>query len=176
MKPSAIHKLTLSAMLIALGILLPFLTGNIKIIGNMLLPMHLPVLLCGLICGKYYGGTVGAVLPVLRSLLIHMPKLYPTALAMAFELAAYGFLAGLLYEWFQKKNLLTVYLSLIPSMLAGRLIWGGAMATLSGLEGETFTLLLFWTNGFVNAVPGIILQLVLIPPLVLLFEKTQNKT
>ena len=50
MKHSALKNLVLSAMFIAIGIVLPFFTGQIPEVGKMLLPMHLPVFFCGLIC------------------------------------------------------------------------------------------------------------------------------
>ena len=87
MMEKAVKKVTLSAMFMAIGIVLPFLTGQIRQIGTMLLPMHLPVFLCGLICGWQYGAVVGFVLPLLRSMIFGMPQMYPMALAMAFELA-----------------------------------------------------------------------------------------
>ena len=77
-------------MLLALGLILPLVTGNIPRVGNMLLPMHLPVFLGGLLLGWQYGLILGAVLPLMRSLLFGMPPLYPVALAMTFELATYG--------------------------------------------------------------------------------------
>lgn len=92
-----VKNLTLSAMFMAIGVVLPILTGQIQQIGNMLLPMHLPVFLCGLICGWQYGAAVGFVLPLFRSVTFGMPPLFPTATATAFELATYGLVAGLLY-------------------------------------------------------------------------------
>ena len=92
------RKLTLSAMFMALGIILPMVTGHIQQIGNMLLPMHIPVFLCGLICGWQYGLVVGALLPLMRSVLFGMPPLYPVAIAMTFELAVYGAVSGALYQ------------------------------------------------------------------------------
>ena len=90
------QKITLSAMFIAIGIVLPFFTGQIRQIGSMLLPMHLPVFLCGLICGWQYGAAAGFILPLLRSFLFGMPPMYPMAAAMSFELATYGLVAGLM--------------------------------------------------------------------------------
>ena len=86
----ALKKLSLSSMFLAIGLVLPFFTGQIPQVGSMMLPMHIPVLLCGLICGWKYGLMVGFVLPPLRSVLFGMPPLFPTGAAMAFELAAYG--------------------------------------------------------------------------------------
>ena len=166
-------KLVLSALLLAAGLVLPFLTGSIPNFGRMLLPMHLPVLLCGFVCGWQWGLLVGFVTPLLRSVLFGMPPVVPTALAMAFELAAYGAVAGLCYRrW--RGSAQGVYLSLILAMLAGRLVWGLVSLPIYGLLTEqTFTLAAFWMGGFVNAWPGIVLQIVLIPAIVLALEKAK---
>ena len=166
-----LFKLTLSAVFLGMGLVLPFLTGQIEQIGNMLLPMHLPVLFCGLLCGAGYGNIVGFVLPLLRSLLFGMPVLYPNALAMAFELGTYGLVVGLLYGLFQKKNIGTLYLSLIGAMIAGRAVWGIAQVILLGISDKSFPLSAFMAGAFTNAVPGIILQLVLIPAVMLALQK-----
>ena len=175
MKNHTPSELVLSALFLAVGLILPFFTGNIRTIGNLLLPMHLPVLLCGLVCGKYYGAAIGFLLPPLRSLLFGMPIFYPSAIAMAFELATYGFTVGLLYERFPQKNLSSVFGSLAVSMLTGRLVWGAAMTVLTGLSGKAFSLALFWTNGFVKAIPGVILQFILIPPLFSVIKTIRKK-
>ena len=99
-----LFKLTLSAVFLGAGLVLPFLTGQLEQIGNMLLPMHLPVLFCGLLCGPAYGGTIGFVLPLLRSLLFGMPLFYPNAVAMAFELCAYAVTIGLLYRLLRPRD------------------------------------------------------------------------
>lgn len=170
-----IRKTVFSALFLSLGLVLPFLTAQIPDIGNMLLPMHFPVLFCGLICGPLCGGIVGFVTPLLRSVLFGMPMLYPNALGMAFELMTYGAVIGLIYLLFRKKNLLTLYISLISAMLAGRIVWGIAQTILLGLSGKSFALTMFWTNGFIQAVPGILLQLILIPPLMLAIQTMQQK-
>ena len=163
---SNIKSLCLAAMFMAIGLLLPFVTGNIPQIGRYLCPMHIPVFLCGLICGWRYGLAVGFITPLLRSVLFHMPALYPSAVGMAFELATYGVCIAVLFRLFKKKNAGTVYLALIPSMLVGRLIWGIARTVMLGLSGPdtaSFGFSYFITAGFVEAIPGIILQLILIP-------------
>lgn len=166
-----LFKLTLSAVFLGMGLVLPFLTGQIEQIGNMLLPMHLPVLFCGLLCGTAYGGAVGFVLPLLRSLLFGMPVLYPNALAMAFELCAYGFFIGFFYRLCKRKNLFTLLLSLVASMLTGRAVWGVVQIILLGLSDKAFPLAAFMAGAFWNAIPGIILQLVLIPAVMLALQK-----
>ena len=136
----------------------------------MLLPMHIPVLLCGFICGWQYGGVVGFVLPLLRHLMFGMPPLL-TAVAMAFELAAYGIVTGLLYRLLPRKNVVSLYISLISAMLLGRVVWGVVRVIMTGVAGEAFTWKLFLAGAFVNAVPGIILQLVLIPALMVILGR-----
>ena len=130
------RKLTLSALFLALGLVLPLITGQIPQIGKMLLPMHIPVLLCGMVCGWPYGLAVGAVMPLLRGLLFGMPVLYPTGIGMAFELAAYGAVIGLLYAKLNKRGVAGVYMALVPAMLAGRAVWGVAQTVLLGLGGS----------------------------------------
>jgi thiamine transporter ThiT len=169
-KPS-VKKLTLSAMFMALGLVLPFLTGQIPQIGSALLPMHLPIFLCGLICGWQYGGVVGFVTPLLRSVLFGMPPMY-TAIAMAFELAAYGVIAGFLYSHSRWQCVVSLYRCLIAAMLGGRVVWGVVRVLMSGVAGEAFTWKLFLAGAFLNAIPGIILQLVLIPVIMLALDRT----
>lgn len=171
-KKNPVLNLTLSAMFLAMGLLLPFLTGQIKQIGNMLLPMHIPVLLCGLICGWKYGLGVGAVTPILRYFLFGMPVLFPTGIAMAFELAAYGFVVGLLYSVSKWKCIISLYRSMIAAMIMGRIVWGLAMICLLGIGGDGFTWKMFFAGAFLNAFPGIILQLILIPAIMLVLNKT----
>ncbi len=158
-----IKKITLSAMFVAIGIILPMITGNIHQIGNMLLPMHIPVFLCGLICGWKYGIIVGAILPLLRSSLFGMPPLYPTALAMTFELATYGAVSGIMYNRSKWQCIFALYRSMIVAMLLGRIVWGFAEVILLGFAGNTFTWSAFMAGAFFNAIPGIIVQLTLIP-------------
>ncbi len=171
MKRNNIMKIAYSALFLALAIVLPFFTGQIKEIGNMLLPMHIPVLLCGFICGWQCGLTVGFCAPLLRSLLFGMPLLYPSAVSMAFELAAYGLICALVYSAFKNKNIFSAYISLLCAMLGGRVVWGIAQSVILGFAGKTFTFAMFTASAFLNAVPGIILQLAIIPALVLVISK-----
>lgn len=167
-----LKKSAFSAMFLAIGMVLPFLTGQIPTIGSMLLPMHLPILLCGLICGPSYGLAVGAVLPLLRSVCFGMPPMYPTAIAMAFELATYGFVIGLLFSTARWQCVRSLYRCLIVSMLSGRAVWGVVQCCLLGLGENGFTWVAFVSGAFLGAIPGIILQLILIPSIMLLLNKT----
>lgn len=165
-----IKKLVLSALFLALGLVLPFLTGQIPEIGSMLLPMHIPVLLCGFICGPLWGVAVGFICPLLRSALFTMPPMYPTALAMAFELAAYGLVSGLLYK-LMPKNLGGIYVSLVGAMIAGRIVWGIARLLMAIGTESPFLWAAFISGAFTTAIAGIVLQLVLIPAVIVLLEK-----
>lgn len=156
------RKITLSGLFIALGMVLPFFTGQIPEIGGMLLPMHIPVLICGYVCGWQSGLMVGFIVPILRSLILGMPPMFPKAVTMAVELAVYGAMTGILYKKLP-KNTLGIYLSLIGSMLAGRIAWGLAAIPIYGLAGVEFGRELFLAGAFLEAIPGIVLQLILIP-------------
>lgn len=158
-------KLVLSALFIAIGIVLPFMTMQIPRIGNMLLPMHIPVILCGFFCGGPYGFVIGLIVPLLRSVLTGMPIMVPMAVTMAPELATYGLVTGLLYQKLNNKKF-GVYISLVIAMILGRIVWGLASIGVFSLLGNSFTWKVFVTNGFINAIPGIIIQLILIPILV----------
>ncbi|MBP1581196.1 MAG: ECF transporter S component [Oscillospiraceae bacterium] len=165
-----VQKLTASGLCLALALLLPFLTGQIPQIGGMLCPMHLPVLLCGFLCGGPWGLAVGAVAPLLRNLLFGMPPLYPTAISMCFELAAYGAIAGFLYPKMKEKGLTGTYITLLTAMLLGRIVWALVRMILM-VGGAAFSLPIFLADGFINAIPGIIVQLLLIPLLVHAVER-----
>ena len=172
MKNSNIKNLALAAMFMALGLVLPFFTGQIPQIGKMLFPMHIPILLCGLICGWKYGLAVGFVTPLLRSVIFGMPILYPMAIGMAFELMTYGFVIGFLYERSRWKCIFALYRCLIIAMLSGRIVWGIAQMVLLGVGQNGFTYQAFIAGAFLNAIPGIIIQLVLIPAVMVLLNKT----
>ncbi len=172
MKNEKIKKLTLAAMFLAVGLVLPFLTGQIPQIGNMLLPMHIPVFLCGLICGWQYGGVVGLILPLLRYAFFGMPPLFPTGIAMSFELLTYGLVAGLLYGLSRWQCVIALYRSLIAAMLAGRVVWGVVETFLLGVWGDGFTWQMFMAGAFLNAIPGIIVQLILIPAVMVALNRT----
>ncbi len=162
-KNSSLRNWTLAAFFLALAMVFPLLTGQLKQLGNMFLPMHLPVMFCGLICGAPYGILVGFIAPLLRSVVFGMPVLFPTAIAMAFELATYGFVIGYIYSRVPIQGVVPVYFSLISAMVLGRLVWGVADMILLGLSGSRLTAAVFLSSTVLSAIPGIIIQLVLIP-------------
>lgn len=159
-----LKSLILSGLMIALGILLPFLTGSNPALGSVFLLMHIPALLTGLILGPWYGLTVGLITPILRSVLLTTPPLYPIATTMMFELAAYGFFIGLLHKFLPKKDAL-VFVSLVIAMLLGRATWGLAANVFYKDAGVPFNLDVFLTTSFVKGLPGMAIQLIMIPAL-----------
>lgn len=164
-----VKKMVLAAFFLALAFVMPFLTGQIPEVGARLCPLHIPVILCGFICGPAWGAAVGFIAPVLRSVILGMPPLFPTALCMTFELAAYGAVTGVMHR-ILPKNKGSIYLSLLTAMVAGRLVWGAAMLVCMGLSGGTFSFAAFLAGAVTNAIPGIAVQIVLIPILVMVLE------
>lgn len=156
-------KISYTALFVALGIVLPFFTGQIKEIGDTLLPMHLPVMICGIICGPVYGAFAGIAIPLLRGIFFSRPPIYPNAIWMALELATYGAVLGLSNRFRRNDRLPTLYFCIILSQICGRIVWGISKAVLLGMAGKSFGIEAFLVGGFVDAAAGIVLQLILIP-------------
>lgn len=161
-----------SAVLLALCMVLPLLTGQIPQFGNMLCPMHIPVLICGLLFGTAWGGAIGFIAPLLRFAIFSMPPIYPVGISMAFELLTYGVVAGIMTKLLPKKTSY-IYLSLITAMLSGRIAWALVRMLITLLGGAPFTFAIFIADGFANALPGIILHILIIPPIVLALKKAK---
>ena len=169
-----IKKITLSAMFLAVAFVLPFFTGQIPQLGVMLCPMHIPVLLCGFFCGAPWGLVVGVIAPVLRSFVLGMPPMFPEAICMAFELGTYGLVSGALHNILPKKKA-SIYVSLLSAMVAGRVVWGLVMFACMGFDCSKFGMAAFLSGAIITAIPGIIIQIVLIPVFVIMMEKVVNK-
>ncbi|MCR3906362.1 MAG: ECF transporter S component [Tenericutes bacterium] len=161
LKSNPIKQMILASLFMAIGIILPFFVAGPEL-GSIFLPMHIPILLCGLICGPKYGLLVGLITPIFRSALFALPPMFPIAITMTFELAAYGFLIGLFYNIFPKK-FGYVYASLGIAMLLGRFAYGASAAIFYPLAGFPFSFEIFLTAAFVTALPGIAIQIVFIP-------------
>lgn len=172
MKKNGILRLVYAALCLALAIVLPFVTGQIPQFGQMLSPMHLPALLCGFLCGWQYGALVGVIAPLLRYALFGMPPIVPVGIPMAFELAVYGMVAAILYSKLSKK-VINIYVALIGAMLAGRIVGGIAKAVLLGIQNTSFPISLFVTSYFVETIPGIISQIIIIPLIVIALRKAK---
>ena len=174
MKLTPVKKMVFTAACAALCLVLPMAFHTVPNAGNIFLPMHIPVLLCGFFCGAPWGLAVGFLAPIIRSIILGMPPMFPKAVCMAFELATYGFAAGWLYNKLPNRKI-NVYVSLLGAMLVGRIVWGVAMFACMGLDASKFGMTAFVAGAFTNAIPGIVLQIVLIPLLVILLEKQKDK-
>lgn len=163
--------LVTSGMCVALAIVLPMAFHMIPDAGKVFLPMHIPVLLCGLLCGPVYGLGCGILAPLLSHLFTGMP---PTAMlpSMLCELAAYGMLSGILIRVIRTKwNLLNLYTALIGAMICGRIINGVLNALI--FNAGKYSMEMWLTASFLQAIPGIVIQLALIPLLVLALQKAR---
>lgn len=152
-----VRKMVIAAVCLALCLILPFLTGNNRELGTLFSLMHLPVLLCGIICGLEYGLLVGFTAPLLRSVMFGMPPMPIVAVPMAFELAAYGLVAGFLYRRLPRGKS-SIFVSLIVAMIIGRFV-NLAASFLFG----TPAILSSLYSLFVGTLPGIIVPLILVP-------------
>lgn len=162
-------QLVFAALCVALGIVLPLAFHAIPNSGRIFLPMHIPVLLCGLSVGWPYGLAAGVLAPLLSALFTGMPAaaMLPSMLC---ELAVYGTAAGLLGQYVRTgKRAADLYLALIGAMLAGRLVNGLLNALI--FSAGSYSLAAFVSAAFVTALPGIVIQLVFLPVLVLALEK-----
>ncbi|MCL2575664.1 MAG: ECF transporter S component [Defluviitaleaceae bacterium] len=169
-----IQNIVLAALFLAIGLVLPFFTGGM-LLGRMLLPMHIPVLLCGIMLGSRYGFLVGGLLPIARFLMVQHPAFVLPGLPMVFELAVYGALIGFLYHKLP-KTIPNLFISLFAAMIAGRIIWALAMTIIAGVSDIPFSFEIFISDAFINATTGIILQIVLIPTLIIALRKAGWRT
>ena len=168
-KMSNVKKSIITAMCIALCVVLPLAFHFIQNAGSIFSPMHLPVLLCGLICGWYFGLLCGILGPLLSSVLTGMP---PVAYLpnMIIELAVYGLVTGIMMQVLHtKKTYADLYISLIVSLISGRIIAGITQALI--FAKGSYSIKIWATSYFVTCLPGVIIQLLLIPTIFLALEK-----
>lgn len=165
------NKITVSGMLLAVGIILPFVTAHgLGIPGTVLLPMHFPVLLCGFLCGPVYGLLLGLILPLISSILTGMPSIYPMAPIMTMELMTYGFIAGILSAKTKIcKKRIGLYITLIIAMICGRIMYGITFAILLSISGSLKALTV-WA-AIATGIPGILVQLLLIPAIIMIVNQ-----
>lgn len=156
-----LKKIIITSFMIAIGIILPVAMHTLPNAGKVFLPMHIPIFIAGLICGGFYGFVCGILTPLLSSILTGMPTGVYLPL-MIFELATYGAVAGILFKTITTKNKdFNLYISLIIAMIAGRIVFGVLNALVFNV-GE-YSLQIWLTSAFVTSLPGIILQIAIIP-------------
>ena len=165
---SSTKKMVLTSLMIAVGVVLPIAFHSIPNAGSILLPMHIPVLICGIICGFPFGLLCGIITPLLSSLLTGMP---PAAYlpAMICELAVYGLVTSLLIRFVRTKSVYAnIYISLIGAMISGRIVYGILNSLI--FRAGSYSAQIWLTSAFVTALPGIVIQLILIPLIVLTLQ------
>lgn len=165
----SVKSLVIAALCMALGVVLPVFLHGVPNAGSVLLPMHFPVLMCGLMCGPVYGFLCGAGTPLLSALLTGMPgaAYLPSMLC---ELSVYGLLCGCFSRLIHTRNrILNDVLALLCAMLGGRVVYGLVNALI--FRAGEYSLALWWSASFVTALPGILLQLVILPPLAASLKK-----
>ncbi len=172
-KKTSLYRMIVIAVLLALGMVLPFLTGQLPTIGQAISPLHIPAFIAGLTCGWSRGMALGFVLPILRSIVFGMPPLVAVGIPMAFELAAYAGVCGALYPLLRRrmKRLLAMLAALVIAMIAGRILGGAAKAIVMGITGSGFTFSMFISSYFVTTAAGAVIHLILVPAVVLALEK-----
>lgn len=170
MKLTYSKKIVYTALCAALCVVLPMAFHSIQNAGQIFLPMHIPVLLCGLMCGWPFGFLCGVLGPLLSSLLTGMP---PAAMlpSMMVECAAYGCVTGLGMQFIHtKKPLADLYASMVIAMAAGRILAGLAKSLIFSPGTAPFA----WvTTSLVAGIPGIVIQLILIPLVVTALTKAK---
>lgn len=172
-KTVEVRSIVYAAVCLSLCLALPFLTGNIPEIGQQFAPMHFPVLLCGFLAGPVWGGVVGLTAPILRSFLFSAPLLYPQAIRMAIELMVYGIASGLFYRYLPKKPI-GIFTSVLCAQFFGRLAWGIAQYLLSLWDPKCeFYLEMVVTQTVSSSLWGILIQLLILPPIVFAMQKAK---
>lgn len=166
-----VKKMVLAALFVSLGVVLPMAFHSIPNAGLIFLPMHIPVLLCGLICGLPYGPICGAMTPLLSSLMTGMPAaaMLPS---MFCELAAYGMFSSILIRSTRfKSRYANVYIALIGAMLIGRVVSGILNALI--FRSGNYSLQIWMGTAFITALPGVVIQILMIPAVVFALQKTR---
>lgn len=161
-----IHKIVLSGLFVALGLIVPFAAGHaFGIKGTIFLPMHIPVLLCGMICGPRYGMLCGLLTPTLSSMLTGMPATFPMLPVLICELLVYGTVSG----WLYRIRRASPYRTLLFSVVPGRIVNGTVLAILLSLNSGKLVFALA-AQSVLTGLPGVAVQFLLVPPLVKYFE------
>lgn len=173
----SLYRLLITAILLSVGMVLPFLTGQLQSFGQLISPLHIPAFICGLTCGWGWGAALGFVLPILRGLIFGMPPFPAVGLPMAFELLFYGLITGLAYPLLRKalkdKRLLAMLIAMIAAMIVGRCAGGAAKAVMMGLQGQGYAFSAFFASYFTGTVVGAVIHLIVCPLIVLALEKAK---
>jgi hypothetical protein len=165
---NSVREMVMSGLFITMGLVFPVVFHFFGL-GSTFLPMHILVLLAGFMLSMPYAVAVGAITPFISSIITGMPPIFPIMPYMVFELATYAALASIL----SRKMRLNAYVALIGSMIAGRIVAGvvvGIMVLLFGVK--LSSPFIFIGSAVVTGIPGIIIQLVFVPPMTILLKRT----
>lgn len=165
-----IKEMTLAAMLLAITYIIPTLTQSIPSFNIWFSPMHLPVLVAGFAIGWKYGLLIGFLAPILRAYTIGMPAPI-AAWPMAFELASYGFITGIMYQYLPKR-LPYIYLSLITALIFGRGVNILSKLAFLPLFGQKFVFISVF-NSILQTYPAFILNLILVPLILIALHRAK---
>lgn len=151
-----------AGILVALGVLLPVIFHVTGVGGTVFLPMHIPVLFAGVILGPGLAALVGILCPVISHLLTGMPPVSPMPIMplMVVELAVYGATMGYLIHRLRSN----IWVSLLGAMILGRIALGLAVAAIAPLFNVPLQPLAYVQGAVASGLPGIVIQLLLIPP------------
>jgi hypothetical protein len=164
-------KIVTTAMLIALGVLLPHIFHFIgQTAGQMFIPMHLPIIVCGFLCGKILGAFCGLVTPYISTLIRGLPPAFPAAFTMSIELAILGAICGFAAN--RKFRIQWIFVIMISAMILARAASGIITAIIFGARGNPYSFNAFFNAHFVASAVGIAIQLVIIPSVLILLKKT----
>lgn len=175
---SSTLKLTQAALFTALGVFLPQLSHLFGAdFGKLISPMHFPIFIAAFLLGPLYGSAVAIACPVLSSLIMGMP-VAPKIPFMVLELLTYALAASIIYQPTSKwKKPISLYVSLVTAQILGRIVYALGITAAVKLFGVTHPAIyrsvsiLAFVESFAEGLPGIILQLILIPIIVIVLEK-----
>ena len=167
-----LRKIVITAMLIAVGVVLPLAFHSIPRAGSILLPMHIPVLLAGLICGPFFGLVSGLITPLLSSITTGMPPAGFVVYSMMIELSIYGLVAGIAMRLIHTgRSSFDLYISLGAALIVGRVVAGIAQALVFFSGEGGYTIMLWVTSYFVTSLPGLVIQILFVPSMVMALER-----
>jgi niacin transporter len=166
--------LTVTAALIAVGVLLPAICHMFGVVGTIVLPMHIPVLTAGLLLPLPYALAVALISPVIGTFATGMPALFPVLPLMLAELAGYAVFAYIFKRGLQlvgMKNRAATVIALALAMIFGRAVLTAACFIMDAAVG-TFSAVVYLEKALVSGIPGMALQLFVVPALSEVLSKT----
>lgn len=155
---SGVRWLLFLAAFTTFSVAAPYLCHQFGLAGQVILPMHFAVIFAAMVMGLRGGIITALASPMIGFAISGMPPA-TVLLPMTIELVTYAAVAG----WLVHQRRMSIVVALVCSMIAGRVVSLGMIAFGLGLAPYAIehirTILLI-------GLPGIIAQLVLLPPAV----------